>query len=308
MISGQYNNKESIKTILSTHGYNFIEHSNYLSCSANYRNVPDTSSVVVYYDDDKVIDYGGSMKWNVRDFLSIVTGQKSTKELDEYLSKNNIDLKSNIKEIRLKQPRIFSNEILKELHPVYNYWTKRGISEEVLIELKSGLYGGKGVFKNKYLFPVFNSKGQITLLAGRDVSGNDGSYKWILRGEKSTPYPLFINKQDIIDKKEIILTEGISDILCLLSCGIRTGICMFGTECGLPIINFLLKLQDIKIILSTNNDEAGQNSAQKAYKRLSKYFDTRNIKIKFPPKGYKDLCECLEKENKESILNWYKND
>ena len=305
--SGDYNfqNREFIRDILLTNGYPVVESGDYINTAAMWRGGIDAKSVVIYYKDNHCIDFVDGSHFDIKKLVSLITNKK-TEELDSYFQKRNITLPP--PSPKIKQVKIFDNSILNELLPIRDYWIKRGIDEKILQELKSGLYISKGILKGKYVFPVINSKNQITMLAGRDVGGNNKEWKWILRGSKSTVYPLFINRKDIVNNKEIILVEGIGDVLSLMTCGIRTSVCLFGTECGLPIINFLLKLQDIKVIIATNNDKAGLNSADKAYKRLSKYFDTRNINIKLPPEGFKDFNDLMIAKGKESILEWYKND
>jgi 5S rRNA maturation endonuclease (ribonuclease M5) len=305
--SGEYSfkNKDAIKNILLTHGYPVSESSNYLNTAALWRSGQDPKSVAIYWGENLCLDFVEGSKFDIKRLISLVTNQLSTEDLEKYLQKNNIVLPP--PSPKIKQIKIFSDDIFKSLVPIYDYWESRGISKEVLQETRGGVFSDKGILKGKYVFPVLNSKNQITMLAGRDINGNNKEWKWILRGSKSTVYPLFLNNKDIKEKKEIILVEGISDVISFLTCGIRTSVCMFGTECGLPIINYLLKIQDVKIIIATNNDNAGLNSANKAYKRLSKYFDSKQIKIKLPKKPYKDFNEQLMAEGKDSILEWYKN-
>ena len=73
------------------------------------------------------------------------------------------------------------------------------------------------------------------------------------------------------------------------------------------LINYLLKINPKKIIISTNqelnekNGGVGNDAAIKIYNRLRRYFNTNQLLIKLPYK--KDFCvmEC------DSIKDWYNN-
>ena len=307
--SGEYtSNNESIKSFLSFNGYKVQDFGSYLKCNALQRGGNDISSMTIYPKDLIAIDHVTGEKYCLKTFFSKILNT-SEDLVEGKIKDNNFNINFSVpSQPKIKQPKIFDDSVLNNIIPIYDYFISRGISEEVLRETRCGLYTGKSnLFKNRIVFPCFNSKGQITMLAGRDVTGQNEKFKWILKGSKETVYPLFINLKDIKEKKEIIITEGIGDVLSLFSCGIRNSICMFGTECTLNIINFLLKINNLKIILSTNNDLAGSNSSEKAYNKLSKYFDKKFLSIKLPPKPYKDFNDCLISENgKNKILNWYK--
>lgn len=306
ILSGEYK-PSNIVSFLRENSYPVTEHGEYIKFPALWRGGNNPTSISYYLDKGNAVDWVTSEHFDTKELIKRILGLKTEEEIKLAIEKNNIVVNKQI-EPKIKQQRIFDSSILNELLPIYDYWFSRGISEEVLRETKSGVYSNpRGIFRGKYVFPVFNSKNQITFLAGRDIVNKDTNFRWVLRGSKETIFPLFINKDDIIKNKEIILVEGISDVLTFMSCGIRTSVCLFGTECGLSIINFLLKLQDIKIIISTNNDKAGLNSAEKAYKRLSKYFDTRNISIKLPPEDFKDFNDLIMAKGKQSIVEWYKN-
>ncbi len=232
------NNKDSIKNILMSHGYPVSDGPNYINTSAIWRGGNDPKSVAIYYSDGICCDFVSGTKFDVKTLISLVTNQKDDKALQEYLNKNNVIIDSAPVNVKIQQPRIFSSEILRELLPIYDYWIKRGISENVLKEVGGGIYNYKGIFKGKYLFYISNSKNQIVGLAGRDVSGNDGNYKWVLRGNKASwCYPASINYKIIKDKNSVFLVESVGDMLSLFECGIKNVLVLFGTELNLSIIH-----------------------------------------------------------------------
>ncbi len=306
--SGELRNlniKDNIKNILMSHGYPVSESSDYLNTSAIWRGGSDPKSVAIYYNQGVCCDFVSGTKFDVKTLISLVTNQKDDKSLQEYLSKNNVVIESSPAPV-IKTTRIFSNDILKELLPIYDYWINRGISEQTLKDVGGGIYNYKGIFKGKYLFYISNSKNQIVGLAGRDVSGNDGNYKWVLRGNKASwCYPASINYKIIKDKNSVFLVESVGDMLSLFECGIKNVLVLFGTELNLSIINLLLKINIGKIYISTNDDSlgnyAGNNAAEKIYKRLNKYFSSSQIKTVHPLKCG-DWNEVLTKHGKHEII------
>ena len=309
--SGEYNfqNKDSIKNILLSHGYPVSEGSNYINTAALWRQGNDPKSVGIYYGENLCLDFVDGSKFDIRKLISLVTNQLSSEELDKYLKNNNIVLSP--PSPKIKQIKIFSSDVLKSLIPLYDYWESRGISKEVLIETKGGIFSDKGILKNRFVFPVLNSKSQVVGLAGRDTTSKNDEYKWVLRGTKSSwCYPAFINSQIIKDKKSVFLVESIGDYLSLKMAGIDNILVLFGTELNLAIINYLLKINIEKIYLCLNDDSkknmAGNKAADKAYKRLTKYFSNNQVKIVLP-KGFNDWNDILVKSGKQEIINQLKD-
>lgn len=294
--SGQFSsNKEAIKSILSSHGYKFTDHEHYISCSANYRNVIDTSSVVLYWKDDKVIDFAGGFTGSVKDFLQLVTEQKTVEELNSYLLSNNLILKDIEPELKIKQKKIFSKELLLYLQPNHDYPLSRGISLNTCQLFRGGFVGPdvKGKQKNRYVFPIFNSKEEVVGFTGRSIS-NDIP-KWKHTGNKTEwVWPCFLNNKIISKCKSVILVESPMDCLYMWDAGIKNSICLFGVKLSIPILNYLLRQNTEKIIIATNNEMdlnggVGNKASLEIKVKLSRYFDSKNIIIKLPSK--KDFCD-----------------
>ena len=91
-------------------------------------------------------------------------------------------------------------------------------------------------------------------------------------------------------------------MLALWDAGIKNVIVNFGLNVSFAIINTLIKHDVEKIVLALNNDEnlAGNQAAQKAHKKLLKFFDRDQIQICFPTKN--DFGEM----QKEEIQGWEK--
>jgi len=76
----------------------------------------------------------------------------------------------------------------------------------------------------------------------------------------------------------------------------------FGLDLSSKVISYLLKVDIDKIIISFNNDsdknDAGNEAAKEAYKKLINYFDSKQITVKLPSK--KDFGEMTKQE----IIQW----
>lgn len=97
-----------------------------------------------------------------------------------------------------------------------------------------------------------------------------------------------LNSDILLKNKKIIIVESIGDLLALWDANIKNVIVSFGLDISSQLLNFLLKIDPNEVILSFNNDEAnnsaGNKAAYKAFNKLNKYFDPKQIKIILPDK------------------------
>lgn len=190
------------------------------------------------------------------------------------------------------------------------YWEERGIRLEALDGLCSGLDDGieRGKMHNRYVFPIFDSqKKSILGFAGRDVTGKS-PIKWKLIGKKGNwIYPMFLHKENILKKSEIILLESIGDMLSLRQAGINNTVVCFGLSISQQITSFLINSRIRSIVVSFNNDShsnfSGNKASVKTLKRVKKVTG-KKIKICLPD-GRNDFGEM----NLHQIEKWaYKNE
>ena len=73
-------------------------------------------------------------------------------------------------------------------------------------------------------------------------------------------------------------------------------------------MNYLLRINPNKIIVSLNNDSgesmAGNIGSEKVKNRLLKYLDRKNVDILLPPKEVKDWNDYLLKYDKKQLNNF----
>lgn len=305
--SGEFiSNVEAIKSILTSHGYSYQDHNNYISCSANFRGVSDTSSVVIYPSDNKVIDFAGGFKGSVKDFLQLVTNQVTTEELDKYLKNNDIVITPVDNSPKIKQPKKFDTSLLDYIDKSnQSYLTGRGVSEQTGLILESGYVSPTvfGKLKDRYTFPIFNTeKTEVLGFVGRSVRNNtEKKYKYLHFGQVADwVYPSHLNDKIIEKCKSVILVESIFCVAKLFDCGYRNVLCLFGVDLKLGVLNYLLRKNLDKIIISTNNEltslngGVGNEAAVKIKNKLNRYFDNRTSIIKLPPR--KDFGEMSKPE------------
>ena len=299
------NDFSGIREILDNNGIQYQEFPNYLKCVAGWRNGDSLGSVTIY-PEGVVIDHVLGEKFGFDKLVGKILGIDDEEKIQEYLSNSNYisPQNQNIDEPLIKnENKIFSPQSIQDfgIVPNYDYWINRGISKETAQLFHGGL-AYKSKMKNRQVLTIYNSKNKIVGFTGRSVL-KDYKIKWKRLGiKKNWIFPVYLNSKIIQEQKEVILVESPACVLKLWDCGIRNIICLFGLEISFPIINFLLRLNDVNIIISTNNEESnrGNDAALKIQKKLKKYFDNKNIFIKLPPD--KDFA-CIE--DKSKILEWY---
>lgn len=213
---------------------------------------------------------------------------------------------SMIEDIQDNLPIIFNKEEITALLPSYSFYNARGIQNETLQIFESGVCT-YGEMNDRFLFPIKNTKGDIVGLAGRDLINNGKRPKWKIKGKKTTwDYPLYYNKNDIAKSKQIILIEGISDMLALYEAGVKQVLVMFGVSLSDNLLSTILSSGVNEVIVSLNNDQVnektglspGINGANKIIKKLDKWFSETKLRLALPTK--KDFGEMSKKE----IIEW----
>ena len=147
--------------------------------------------------------------------------------------------------------------------------------------------------KNRFVFPVFNSKDQIIGFSGRyifPIPENSKTPKWKHMGDKKEwKYPLKVNSKILKKNKKVALVESIGDMLALWEAGVKNVIVVFGLNVSTAIVNTLISLDPNKIIIALNNDSsynnAGNIAAEKAMNKLRRYFDYSQLSINLPSHG-----------------------
>lgn len=286
---------ENLKDILLDAGYsNISDTGREFRMKPIYRESSSNTVLSVRKDTGHFIDFSKQISGSFADLIKLSLDLKSQDEAVKWLQdKGDGPLK--VKKIKpeVKGPRILPKQFLDKILPEHDYWVVRGVSKETLKEFEGGVVKA-GKMSDRYVFPIFNYKKELIGISGRDIlwtaTGESSRPKWKHIGNKSEwKYPLQINNRVIRTEKKIVLVESIGDLLSLWEAGIKYVMVTFGLDVSVAIINYLLKIDIDRIYISFNNDEennsAGNVAAEKAKKKLLKYFDPPQVEIALPSKG-----------------------
>lgn len=296
--------KLNVGQILTDIGYTLKDFGKEYRAKPIYRDSDNDTVLRIYKDSGNWIDFKQNISGDFASLIKLSLKLEDQNEAKTWLkNKNFTPVTNKIQKPEIKVPKIFDKDLLLKLKKDHSYWLNRNVNKETL-ELFSGGVAENGKMKNRYVFPIFNSKNEIVGFSGRDIT-NKSKIKWKHLGDKiNWCYPNFLNLEEIRLKKEVILIESIGDCLALWDAGIKNTIVTFGLEISVSILNLLLKIDPNKIYISFNNDteknNAGNIASEKGKNKLLRYFDPRQIEIKLPNK--KDFGEM----SIEEILIWKK--
>jgi DNA primase len=171
----------------------------------------------------------------------------------------------------LKQDRgITDNQSLKDFGAGYANGTLLEILPEdptVIKALKKiGILNAKGheVFYNCVVFPLYNARGGIENLYGRNIDEDAGTTHLYLPGPRSG----LVNRQAVKRSQTVILTESIIDALTLYDQGFKNVIPIYGVNGLLDehLSFFNRKVKDTYLVFDA--DDAGRRAAEAVSLRL----------------------------------------
>ena len=184
---------------------------------------------------------------------------------------------------------------------------KEGLELGLLVKNKDKIYDR---FRNRIMFPIRNTSGNIIAFGGRALSKDDNA-KYINSPESGLFYKsyelygLFESKQYINKVDQIIVVEGYTDVIALHQNGIKNAVAALGTAFTKFHINKLLRYSK-NIVFCFDGDLAGQKAAWKALDNcLPEIRDGVNIGFSFIANG-KDPDE-LCNENMSMFKNTIAN-
>ena len=287
-----------VKDILLTLGYKLNDTGNDYRANPLYRPSDNASVLSIKKDTGFWYDYKTGQHGTLEQLVKVTLGLPSGKA-KEWLKDRQWDASKVIIKPKINELKVFPNEILLEMEKDYSFWENRGISSKTLDIFQGGVISS-GRMKDRFTFPIFNSKRQIVGLSGRELLEDGGRRpKWKHIGDKTQwAYPLIINKKAVFDTGEIILVESIGDMLALWEAGVRQVVVTFGLSVSNSLLNIFLKVDPRRIFISLNNDDqsssAGNKASLKMKDKLLKYFDRPQVKIEFPDKN--DLGDMTTKK------------
>lgn len=280
--SGTKLSVDEVKNILNNLGYKLKPDAKGWRTNALYRGGDNETSVLIYKDDLTYHDFVTGQNGKVEDLIKIHNGESFQIERP----------KTEEKEDELDEK--FDASLLELLLPNYSFFNKRSISNETLKLFKGG-FCNSGKLNRRYVFPIFDLRGQIIGFSGRTTrldykENNVVKWKHLGRSNKFI-YPCHVIDNELDKEKKVILVESIGDALALHEMEVKNVLVLFGLKLSPTIINYLTSKDINQIIISTNNDfdsKRGNDAASKFKKKLDEFFD--DVRIKLPP----DILRCKD--------------
>jgi DNA primase len=145
-------------------------------------------------------------------------------------------------------------------------------------------------FRERVMFPIRNTKGQVIGFGGRVMDGGEPKYlnspETPLFNKGQELYGLFEARQAIRDAGYVLVTEGYMDVVALAQLGFPQAVATLGTACTNTHVQKLLRQTDT-VIFSFDGDKAGRRAARRALEAcLPQVSDNKTIKFLFLPQEH----------------------
>lgn len=262
--------------------------------------LPEVISYCFGHYEDVLGKFG--MNWLITNFATIRKEERKDVEID--LERNNSTNKATVLDnsISSKSNTFVTEEELDSYRYYHSYWTKRGITDDNIIELFDL---GYDIRTNCITFPVRDIDGNCLFVARRSVTTKWFNYP---KDVEKPLYGLYELRQSFMQQYEgisdfyygaykLYVTESMIDCLLLWQAN-KYAVALNGTG-SKEQLHILKNLPARQIVLATDNDDAGFKARQKLRIALSNKLITG---IYFP-KDIKDIGECT-KEQIENIERW----
>lgn len=184
-----------------------------------------------------------------------------------------------------------------------NYMLSKGYSKDELVVAYLVGKSEKGsyydVFRNKVMFPIIDTAGNVIAFGGRVLDNSKPKYR------NTTDTPVFKKSRNLFAlnfarhtcSAEMILCEGYMDVISLHAAGFTNAVATLGTAIT-PEQARIMSRYTKKVIVSYDSDEAGQKAARKAMQLLEEVGLEVGV-IKTP--GEKDPDDFIRENGKEAF-------
>lgn len=250
----------------------------------NYENISFTSAVI------KVANLVGINLDIKQDKKEIVKSNKydSYYKIFNIVSKyyqNNLNSVYGTKALEYLEKRNIKKDVIKEFeiglslndNLVSKLLSSKGYDLHNLEEL--GLCGVKDkflydIFRNRIMFPLKDSLGNVVGFSGRIYNGEKDS-KYINSKESvifkkgKTLYNYKNASKEAKEQKQIIIVEGFMDVIRLYTIGIKNVVATMGTAITKDHVSLIMKLSK-NVVLLFDGDKAGEKATISAIDELSK--------------------------------------
>ena len=245
------------------------------------------------------IKYSNSSSHNVRILQLVGVNADPNAPIPEYVTNE---------QPKITLPESWPIDILKGLVKNYDYWNKRGISNETCEKFQIGT-ALKGKLNQRSVIPIFNklNPNKLVGFSGRALY-KDQNPKYKIIGTKSLfVFPAF--DEEIRKVRKVLIIEGGADALYLYEHGIKCTLCCFGVVIGPQALAYLIRMNPDEILIGTNNEpenkagNVGLIAAKKIEKQLQNFFGESKVKIALP-EHTKDFADATPEYIREYKAKW----
>ena len=145
-------------------------------------------------------------------------------------------------------------------------------------------------FRNRIMFPIRNTKGQIIGFGARVIDQSEPKYlnspETVLFQKGSELYGLFEARQAIRSAGYVLVVEGYMDVVALAQLGFPQVVATLGTASTSVQVQKLMRQTDL-VVFAFDGDRAGRNAARRALEASLPYVtDNKSVRFMFLPSDH----------------------
>lgn len=177
------------------------------------------------------------------------------------------------------------NGELSGVNPEHPYLAERGFSPDLCHSFGVGFYEGKGpTMKNRVVFPIRNSAGQVVAYAGRWVGDETEEPRWKLPKDFHKSLELY-NLSAVLeaDCQSVIVCESFWGPLACARAGFPNAVALMGKELSVVQEKHLQSFERVSLLL--DGDQPGRQATEEIAHRLLALHCFRSLNILQLPDG-----------------------
>jgi DNA primase len=298
-----------ISFIMKIENLDFIEAAEFLAKKVNYNlNYVYSGSPEAFEKRSKLVEINELAK---KYYNFVLFNSKTSLAAKNYLIK-----------------RGFTIEILNKFEVGYSLdtWSnfcefakKRGYGQKEIVDCGLAITSNRrndeiyDRFRGRIMFPIKDLVGKTIGFGGRIIQNTKQTAKYIntpetkLYSKGRNIYGLYEAKNTIVEKDEVFIVEGYTDVMALHQHEVKNAVASLGTALTTEQIELLSRFTK-NIILVFDSDTAGVNASLKGIERLREYnikldlyYESNiNIKVAILEEGY-DPADFVMKKGKEKF-------
>lgn len=154
-------------------------------------------------------------------------------------------------------------------------------------EGRSVAYSHYDRFRDRVMFPIRNTRGQIIGFGARVINRGEPKYlnspETALFQKGNELYGLFEARQAIREAGYVLVVEGYMDVVALAQLGFPQAVATLGTACTPVQVQKLMRQTDV-VVFAFDGDKAGQGAARRALEASLPYVtESKSVRFLFLP-------------------------